>query len=230
MSPRWGSRPRLPPDVARRRADPEGAAARVSRWRRPVGVVPAAMDAVSVEQRLDGLGEAGDRARALDLATVEVMRTLAGLSPLTSGLVETYLERIGRPLRDLGFDAGAMLVTRGYAAHLAVEADHAAYGAADVPVIGGLPPARDGRAPADLLTRVVRATRRGFGRLRAVDDEVWDGFVACSTFRVHRLAGAAGAADEPVGFVDPVVVEALVRLGWILRQVDLHYGQQPDRR
>ncbi|MHB8505290.1 MAG: hypothetical protein ACYDEN_06160, partial [Acidimicrobiales bacterium] len=205
--------PRPPADVARRRGDRDRAAGRVSRWRRPVGVVPAALDGASLEQRLSGLGEAGERARALDLAAVDVARTLAALSPLTSSLVETYLDRISRPLRDLGFDLGAMLVTRGYAAHLAVEADHAAYGADDIPVLGGLPPARDGRPPSDLLTRVVRGTRRRFEHIRAVDADVWDGFVACSTFRAHRLAGdGGGGEEEAVGFVDPVVVDALVRL------------------
>lgn len=193
-------------------------------WRRPVGVVDTAVGKGELDERLVALGEAGDRARALDGAAVELTRRLAGLSPLTSALAENYAERVARPLPDVGFDAATMLVVRGYAAHLAVEADPSRYGAADIPVIGSLPPARHGRAPTDLLTRVVRATRRGFEHYRAVDAEVWEGFVACSAQRVHALATASETA-----FAAPDVVDGLVRVGWILRQVDLHYGQQPEQ-
>ena len=197
---------------------------RASRGRLPVGVVSERLDRAGLRAELGSLGAAGRRADALDARAAVILSELCALSPLSTPLLSTYLERIGRPLAELGFDGGALAGTHGYAAHLAVEADPAAYGATDVPVIGDLPPARRGRPPADLLNRVVRATRRGFEHIRAVDDDVWSGLCACVTYRVHEAAGADGP------FAEPVVVDALVRLGWVLRQVDIHYRQEPERR
>lgn len=187
-------------------------------------MVDERFDWAALRSELGRLGEAGRRAAALDREAHERLAGMSALSPLSTPLLSAYLERIGRPLAGLGFDGGALAGTHGYAAHLAVEADPAAYGAADVPVIGDLPPARRGHPPADLLNRVVRATRRGFEHIRAVDDEVWSGLCACVTHRVHDAAGADGP------FAEPAVVEALVRLGWVLRQVDIRYQQEPERR
>lgn len=186
-------------------------------------MVAERFDRAALRAELRSLGVAGRRAQALDAAAAGIRSELSSLSPLSAPLLCAYLERIGRPLAELGFDGGALAATQGYGAHLAVEADPAAYGATDVPVLGDLPPARRGRPPSDLLNRVVRATRRGFGHIRAVDDDVWSGLCACVTYRVHEAAGADGP------FAEPVVVDALVRLGWVLRQVDIHYRQEPER-
>lgn len=194
------------------------------RLRRPAGVVGKALDLATLQATLEDLGEAGERARLLDRDAGEVLAGLLALSPLTTPLVTTYVERLGRPLPDFGFDGGVLATTRGYAAHVAVEAGPGAYGAGEVPVLGNLPAVRNGRPPADLLNRVIRASRRGFEHIRAVDADVWAGLSACVTHRVHDQAGAEGP------FADPVVVDALVRFGWVLRQVDLHYGQAPERR
>lgn len=187
-------------------------------------MVSERFDRASLRAALGRLGDSGRRAEALDARAALIRSDLTGLSPLSTALLSSYLERIGRPLAELGFDGGALAGTHGYAAHLAVEADPAAYGATDVPGIGDLPPSRRGRPPVDLANRVVRATRRGFEHIRAVDDDVWSGLCACVTYRVHDAAGPDGP------FAEPAVVEALVRIGWVLRQVDLHYRQEPERR
>ncbi len=188
-----------------------------------MGVVGTALDRAALAARLEGLGEAGRRAAVLDRAAGEILAGIAALSPLTTPMASSYAERISRPLA-VGFDSAVLATTRGYAAHMGVEADPGAFGALDVPVLGNLPPARGGRPPADLLNRVVRATRRGFEHIRAVDEQVWVGLAACTTSRVHRQEGHDGP------FADPAVVEALLRVGWVLRQVDLHYHQEPERR
>ena len=45
------------------------------------------------------------------------------------------------------------------------------------------------------------------------------------TRRTHDLA-----AQSAKGLVPVVVVDGLARVGWILRQVDIHYGSSPERR
>jgi hypothetical protein len=164
---------------------------------------------------LDSLGQDGPRARLLDEAVDDVMVTLESLSPLTSRLAADYIERMARPMPALSGPAGALVVARAYAAHLAVEADPTRFGAVDVPVLGTLPRLRrNGSAPQDLLLRVVKATRRGFELIRAVSTPVWDGFVHCTADRV--------AVDVPLASID-----GLARVGWVLRQVDIHYGLSP---
>jgi hypothetical protein len=229
---------------------------RPTKTKRPaLGVVDVAIDEEQLDEHLDRLGDDGLVAGRLDLAVVDLMRVVRSLSTLSSPLALNYLERIQGPMASLGLGAGVFVITRGYAAHLAVEAGPTAYGAADIPVLGTLPPLRRGRPPADLLTRAVKATRRGFVGIRAINDSVWDGYVFATVWRVHdreRLdqSGAASSA-RPVdaghpdrrnldpghldpghldpGHLDPVVIEGLVRFGWVLRQVDLHYGQEPER-
>ncbi len=179
------------------------------------------LDRAALRAELEGLGASGRAAELLDGAAASTLAAGPVQSQLSAALLGGYLERIGRPLSGLSREAGMLAGGEGYAAHLAVEADPLAYGAKDVPVLGSLPPIRRGRPPADLLTRAVRATRKGFEHIRAVDDDVWSGLVSCATYRVHEAAGEGGP------FAAPVVVDALVRLGWVLRQVDIHYGQAP---
>jgi hypothetical protein len=197
--------------------------------RPPLGTVQTRLTAAGLAERLAELGEGGELAAELDRSVEEGMGGLVSLSALTSSLAVTYLERIKHALKQLSLEAGVVVTTRGYVAHLVVESDPSAYGAAGVPVLGTLPPARHGRPPQDLLTRVVKATRRGFEAIRAVDEGTWDGFVACTTYRVHERGGSALDEAGDAGFVDPLVIDGLVRFGWVLRQADIHYGMRPER-
>jgi hypothetical protein len=197
-----------------------------ARWRQSVVVRPAAtrLDQAALDDCLLQLGQDGPVARRLDRAVDDEMFSLASLSSLTAPLALEYLERVGRPIPSLSPQMGVQIVGRAYAAHLVVEADPRAYGAVDVPVLGTLPPLRRGSPPRDLLSRVVKASRRSFELIRAVSTPVWDGFVHCLTKRAHDLA--AGAEDlVPIESVD-----GLARFGWVLRQVDIHYGLSPERR
>lgn len=198
--------------------------------RLPVGAVAGRLDQGALKARLDQLGPDGEVAARLDAAAEQQLASLRSLSQLTTPLSLAYLERIGGPLAALEPDIGVYVVSRGYAAHLAVEADPAAYGAADIPVLGSLPALRHGRPPGDLLNRLVRATRRGFDRIRAVSVEVWEGYVAATTNRVHRREPAADPPEGAAGgHLDPAVVDGLLRFGWVLRQADLHYGLAFER-
>lgn len=200
---------------------PRGLRGRLDRLNRgsvKTGTTVTPTTAAEADDALDALGDAGGHARALDAAVEAALARFPGLSELASSLALSYLDRIRRPLAALTLEQGVTLVTRGYAAHRAVEADPAAYGAGpDVPVLGTLPEARDGRPPRDLLLRVVKATRRPFPGIRAVSDQVWDGFVVATTRRTQ-----AGGGGERV--IDRSVIEGLLRFGWVLRQVDLRYG------
>jgi hypothetical protein len=174
-----------------------------------------------LDSHLRDLGPDGDTARLLDADTDSAMRSVASLSSLTAPLALQYMERLGRPIPNLTPELGAQIVGRAYVAHMVVEADPARYGAADVPVLGTLPPLKRGRVPQDLLSRVVKASRRSFEALCALTPEAWEGFVWCLTKRAHDQA-----RDELL----PVeVVDGLARFAWILRQVDLHYGLEPER-
>jgi hypothetical protein len=199
-----------------------------------LGVVNEAVDRAALDAFLRHLGDDGLVAGRLDAAVVDLMTVVRSLSALSSPLALNYLERIQHPMASLGLGAGVFVITRGYAGHLAIEAGPAAYGAVDIPVLGTLPPLRHGRPPADLLTRAVKATRRGFVGIRAVNDAVWDGFVLATVWRVHDQegrdhAGPPAKGGDEAGHLDPVVIEGLVRFGWVLRQVDLHYAQEPER-
>jgi hypothetical protein len=197
---------------------------------------PAAVERLTRTARdadLAGRGADGGWAGALDRRAEEVLAGIVSLSELTTFLALGYLERIRRPWPALTLPLGARLVTRSYAAHLAVEDDPRRFGATDVPVLGNLPEARNGRPPQDLLTRVVKASRRQFKLICAVSPETWDGFVTCCTYRVHEEAAGAPKADDGEEtidpWLDPGLVDGLSRFGWVLRQVDLFYGQQPER-
>ena len=121
----------------------------------------------------------------LDAAVDEAMASILALSSLTSPLALDYLDRLARPIPALTPEIGVQIVTRAYVAHLVVERDPAAFGAVDVPVLGTLPPLRRGSPPRDLLTRVVKASRRNFEVIRAVSTPVWNGFVRSLTRRAH---------------------------------------------
>lgn len=197
-----------------------------ARWGQSVVVRPAEtrFDQAALDECLLRLGRDGPVARQLDTAVEAEMLFLASLSSLTAPLALEYLERVGRPIPSLSPQMGVQIVGRAYAAHMVVEADPTGFGAVDVPVLGTLPPLRRGSPPRDLLSRVVKASRRSFELIRAVSTPVWDGFVRCLTKRAHDLA--ASAEDlVPVESVD-----GLARFGWVLRQVDIHYGSSPERR
>ncbi len=209
----------------------------LGRRRRPTaGLHAETLDEEAVTRFLGGLGPDGQLAAALDAAVGRELEGIAGLSTLTSHLAVTYLDRLRHPIPGLGLAAGVFVTTRGYVAHVVVEGDPAAYGAADVPVLGTLPGGPGQRVPRDLLTRVVRASRRPFPHICAVSDAVWDGYVTATTWRVNRTdpreepkegEPAHDDADRP--WIELPVVDGLVRFGWVLRQADLHYGLAPER-
>jgi hypothetical protein len=178
--------------------------------------------------RLDALlrerGPDGTVARLLDREADAAMGSIVALSPLTSTLALDYLDRLARPIPSLAPAVGVQIVGRAYVAHMVVERYPARFGAAYVPVLGTLPPPRRGRAPQDLLSRVVKASRRDFESLCALTPGGWAGFVDCLTKRAHDAAGG----DE--GFVPRDAVDGVARFAWLLRQVDLHYHQEPERR
>jgi hypothetical protein len=184
------------------------------------------VDPASLETYLAGLGVDAAWARRLIEAVDTAMGSVASLSSLTAPLALDYLDRLARPIPTLSLGTGVQVVSRSYVAHLVTEADPGAYGATDVPVLGTLPPLRRGSPPQDLLTRVVKATRRNFELIRALSTPVWDGFVRDLTRRAHDETPAASSAE----LLALPVVDGLARFGWVLRQVDLHYGQEPETR
>jgi hypothetical protein len=152
------------------------------------------------------------------------MSRITSLSPLTSQLAVAYMERLARPVPSLTPPIGVLVVGRTYVAHTLVEADPGRYGAGDVPVLATLPPLKKGRPPQDLMSRAVKASRgKGFFSVCALSRPAWDGFVMCLTKRAHD----AGGGDDDL--VSPEVVDGVARYGWVLRQVDLHYGLSPER-
>jgi hypothetical protein len=201
---------------------------RVAAWRRRAVGVQAAdqrVDDAALDVYLDELGEEGDAARRLELEVDALMPTVAALSSLTSPLALDYIQRLERPIPALTPASGVQIVSRSYVAHFVVEADPATFGADAVPVLNTLPPLRRGGVPPqDLLTRVVKASRRKFPRIRAVPEAVWEGYVRCLARRAHDHAGPG----EEMLAVE--VVDGLARFGWVLRQVDIHYGLEPERR
>ena len=155
------------------------------------------------------------RGRALDAAAEAVLAGLSSLSDLTAPLAISYLDRIGRPTPWMTPEAGVLVTSAGYAAHMAVEADGGPFGVTTLAVLGTLPDLRRGRPPQDLLLRVVKATRKTFSAIRAVDELTWEGFVS------RRMARVGEELDRPL-------VDGLLRFGWVLRQVDLRYGLEPE--
>lgn len=189
--------------------------------------VLAAADRVNrsdLDKYLKSLGADGTVARDLDQEVDREMARVTSLSPLSSPLAVSYMERLARPIPSLTPEIGVLMVGRTYVAHMVVESDPGRFGAADVPVIGTLPPLRKGRPPQDLLSRVVKASRgRSFAPLCALTPAAWDGFVRCLTKRAHDAA-APGAE-----LVSGDVVDGVARFAWVLRQADLHYGLSPER-
>lgn len=204
----------------------------LGRFNRPsptLGTVEVAVDPAAVRAGLADRGDAGMRAKKLDRWVEEKLAGASCLSNLTAGLALSYLERIRHPLAALTLEGGVTITTRGYLAHMAVEEDPTAYGAGiEVTILGNLPDLRKGRPPQDLLNRVVKATRRGFEEIRAVPDDVWQGYLLCVTGHAHATGGPCAGTGDVVALLDVSVVEGLVRFGWVLRQVDLRYGQSPS--
>ena len=180
------------------------------------------VDQTTADERIGALGSDGRYANRLDEAADLTTKRIVSLSPLSAGMALDYIDRLARPIPSLSPEAGVEIVTHAYAAHLVVEGDPAAFGALDVPVLGTLPPLRHGRPPQDILTRAVKASRRGFPVIRAVSAPVWDGYVMLLTRRVHD------AQPDDASFVAIEVVEGLARFGWVLRQVDIHYELAPE--
>lgn len=184
------------------------------------------VDGPALAAYLASLGEDEPHVVRLDLAVDGALGAIVALSSLTSPLTLDYLDRLARPIPALRPETGVQIVTRAYVAHLVVERDPRMFGAADVPVLGTLPPLRRGSPPRDLLTRVVKASRRNFEVIRAVSTPAWNGFVRSLTRRAHDQVADPG----PSGLLAVEVVDGLARFGWVLRQVDLHYGLEPEPR
>lgn len=182
------------------------------------------LDDAAVERRLAELGDDGGTARRLDEAADGVLSSIASLSALTDGMALGYIDRLARPVPALTPAAGVQIVSRAYCAHLAVERDPAGFAVAGVPVLGTLPPLKRGHPPQDLLNRTVKASRRDFPAIRAVTPPAWEGFVTLVGARVHRMP----QAGDDAGPLAMEVVDGLTRFGWVLRQVDIHYGLEPE--
>jgi hypothetical protein len=177
-----------------------------------------------LDKHLQSLGSDGPVARDLDRGVDQEMTNVRALSSLTSPLAVSYMERLSRPVPSLTPELGVLLCGRTYVAHMVVESDPARFGAADVPVLGTLPPLKKGRPPQDLLSRVVKVSRgRTFPPICALSPPAWEGWVWCLTRRAHDLAPSAEA------LVPLDVVDGVARFAWVLRQVDLHYGLSPER-
>ena len=120
------------------------ALAKLVRGRQRSLVVRSAVERVdhaALERYVAGLGEDAATVRNLDAAVDDAMASVQSLSSLTAPLALDYLDRLARPIPALTPQTGVQIVSRAYVAHLVVEADPAAFGAADIPVLGTLPPA-----------------------------------------------------------------------------------------
>lgn len=176
-----------------------------------------------LDAHLKTLGTDGAVARQLDRDSDAALSSISSLSSLTAPMAVNYMDRVGRPVPTLTPQIGAQIVGRTYVAHLLVEEDPARYGAADVPVLGTLPPLKKGRPPQDLLSRVVKASRRNFALICAISPAAWEGFVWCLVKRAHD------SAPSVEHYIPTDVVDGIARFAWVLRQVDIHYGLQPER-
>lgn len=176
-----------------------------------------------LDAHLNELGEDGAVARRLDADVEGALSSVVSLSALTAPLALEYSDRLARPVPMLTPDLAVQVVGRGYVAHMLVEDDPGRVGATEVPVVGTLPPPKKGRPPQDLLSRVVKLSRRSFAPVCALTIPAWEGFVWCLTKRLHDRA------PEPEDLVPLEVVDGLARFAWVLRQVDIHYGLDPER-
>jgi hypothetical protein len=186
------------------------------------------VDAATVKARLKTLGDDGRRASELDDATNGVVASLHGLSDLTVPLALNYLDRIARPLGALDLESAVRITTRGYAAHLVIEERGRDFGVETVPVLSDLPTMKRGVAPQGLLTRIVKVTRRNFEGIRAVNGPTWDALIVVNAGHLHAARRKGDDGKLPPA-LDVSVIDALLRFGWVLRQVDLFYGLEPDR-
>jgi hypothetical protein len=183
------------------------------------------VDAPALEAFLSSLGPDGSIAKRLDREVDGQMPSVSSLSALTSPMALGYLERLQRPIPTLSLASGVQIVSRSYVAHLVVEADPDSFRAEGVSTLATFPAMRRGGSPPqDLVTRVVKVTRRNFEEIRAVSTPVWEGYVRCLSKRAHDHE----PKDAEVVAVE--VVDALARFGWVLRQVDLQYGLHPEPR
>lgn len=215
--------------------------------RAPAGTNSERISDSEIKEVLREIGDPdADYAKALDKRVGDTLPALASLSPLTSPLVVDYVNRVAGPIKSMSPSAGARVVARGYVAHVVAEKDPKVVGAPDVPVLGDLPPLdKRGQPPRDLMMRIVKASRRHFERVCALTLDGWDAFVMVSLAHVHDDAellagaggsdtgeqgGAGGKHGEPDGpaYLSEEVVDGLLRTGWLLRQVDLAYGQDPE--
>lgn len=176
-----------------------------------------------LDAHLKSLGDDGGVARQLDRDVEESLASVLSLSSLTAPLALNYMDRLARPVPTLTPEIGVQITGRTYVAHLLVESDARRYGTPDVPVLGTLPPLKRGRPPQDLLSRVVKASRRNFAAICALTPPAWEGFTWCLTKRAHD------SVSGPEELVPLDVVEGVARFAWVLRQVDIHYGLEPER-
>lgn len=207
-------------------APPKWTLGRLAARRQSVVVRPAEsrLGRKELDRHLAELGADGRVARALDGDVDAAMATITSLSPLSAPLALQYMDRLGRPIPSLTPEVGVQLVGRAYIAHTCVEVDPGRYGAADIPVLGTLPPPnRRGALPQDLLSRIVKVSRRSFEALCALTPGAWDGFVWCLTKRAHDRS------PDPEAMVPTDVVDGVARFAWVLRQADIHYGYEPER-
>jgi hypothetical protein len=182
------------------------------------------VDPSTAYERLVALGPDAENAKRLDESAELNTKKIVSLSQLTAGMAIDYIDRLARPIPSLSAEIGVEIVSHAYAAHLAVEQDPADFGVVDLPVLGTLPPLKHGRPPQDILTRAVKATRRGFPVIRAVSAPVWDGYVMLLSRRIHQTQ------PDDENLVAPEVIDGLARFGWVLRQVDIHYKLGPELR
>jgi hypothetical protein len=187
--------------------------------RLPVGTVAEPIGSRRLDTVVRSLGEDGRRGRSLEAAARRRAQGLGQLSWLSEPLLTSYVERLGRPLKALSSEGGRQIGVLGYAAHLCVEGEPERFVEGDIPVLGALPP----KPPGDLANRVVRASRKDFAAICALSSDAWEAFVNCSLGRVQHLAAPAGGTL----YLSGELVDGLLRFGWVLRQVDLHYGLEP---
>ena len=230
----------------------EARRAKKRKKRSPAGTTSERISDAEIKDVLREIGEPdAGYAKALDRRVGNRLPALSSLSPITSPLVVDYVKRVGGPIKSMSPSAGARVVARGYVAHIVVEHDPNIVGAPDVPVLGDLPPLnKRGQPPGDLMMRIVKASRRHFEGICALSLDGWDAYVTVSLAHVHDdaelIAGAGGGEDgeggagagageggeggEPDGpaYLSEEVVDGLMRTGWLLRQVDLAYGQEPE--
>lgn len=185
-------------------------------------------------RRLRRLGAAGDIAGRLDARVSSALPGLVSLSSLTSPLAVDYVQRVARPMVAMPVEAGVRLIARGYLAHLLIEEDPSAFAVDDIPVLGDLPPlGRRGQPPRDLLTRVVKASRRQFPVVCALPAPAWEGLVLATTGHTNEewvVAAQPGSTGRVAAGLDTALVDGLMKTGWLLRQVDIHYRLEPERR